>query len=422
MSSLSPDRTAVSAMARSQFASAVGDGSFYVTSVLFFSHVLELSATQIGVTLTLAWTAGFLLTTPIGHVGDRVGLRGSAITLSLVTALALMLFVVAPSTIAFAGALTLYAVAQSGTSAVRQALLVRIVPADARVVVRARLQSIVNGGIAVGAGLGGLVLYAGATWAYVGVFVFDAIAFICGALLLLRVPAVAPSRAIETRRAGVLRDRPYVLAAALNAVLYLYMPMLSVTLPLYIAHDTSAPGWLVAVLFIANTLGVLALQVPAARSVVGLVGAAASVRRAGLLLMAACLVFWAAAGPSSPMPAGLLLVAGIGLQVLGEVHLAAGSWEIGFGLADPNRPGQWQGLYSAGVPVARALGPIVLTALVLGWSGPGWLVLGGTFVVTSLALKPVVGWRQRQDAPPPPDADAEEALRRMMNATHSRNT
>lgn len=426
--------TAVAAMTRSQLACAVGDGSFYVTSVLYFSQLLGLSASQIGVALTISWMAGFLLTTPIGQLADRVGLRGSAIALSAITALALVLFVLARSPAAFLGAMILYAVAQSGASAVRQALLVRLVPADARVIVRARLQSIVNGGIAVGAGLGGLALSIGSTWAYVSVFVLDALAFSSGALMLMRVPPVSPVRTAATRPAAVLRDRPYVVAAVLNAALYLYMPMLSVALPLYIAHRTGAPAWMIAALFVVNTLGVLMLQIPAARRVVDLVGAAASVRRGGVLLMAACAAFWVASGPSSPVLATLMLAVGIALQVLGEVCLAAGSWEIGFGLADPDRPGQWQGLYSTGVPVARALGPLALTGLLLGWSGPGWLVLGGIFVATSLVMTPVVAWGRRRrcqfqaPAPPPPPPPAvapvaaPAARLRMMKATHSKNT
>lgn len=435
MRSPSPEAAgaAVPAMYRAQFASAVGDGSFHVTSVLYFSHVLGLSAAQIGVTLTISWTVGFLLTTPAGQLGDRFGLRGSAITLSLITAAALVLVVLAPSMSVFVVAMTVYAVAQSGASAVRQALLVCLVPSDGRVVVRARMQSIVNGGIAIGAGLGGLALSIGSSWAYIGVFAFDALAFVCGAALLCRVPTVTPARMIGGGRLVVLKDRPYVLAATLNAVLYLYMPMLSVVLPLYIAHSTGAPGWMVAVLFIANTVGVLALQVPAARSVTGFVGASVSVRRSGFLLLGACLAFWAASGPASAVVAVLLLAVGIAFQVLGEVCLAAGSWEIGFGLADPDRPGQWQGLYSAGLPAARALGPVALTALVLGWSGPGWLVLGVIFVVAALAVAPVVTWgsrcRRPQPAPPaaPPPAAvapaaAPAARLRMMNATHNRNT
>jgi hypothetical protein len=49
------------------------------------------------------------------------------------------------------------------------------------------------------------------------------------------------------------------------------------------------------------------------------------------------------------------------------------------GGADPSRPGQWQGFFASGIPLARAIGPTALVALVMEWTGPGWLVLGAVF-------------------------------------------
>lgn len=109
-------------------------------------------------------------------------------------------------------------------------------------------------------------------------------------------------------------------------------------------------------------------------------------------------MFSAAALTGSPWVALAVLAAGAVLQVAGEVVLAAGSWHVGFALADPDRPGQWQGLYSSGQPLARAVGPVVLTTLLLGWTGPGWLVLGAAFAVTGLLLGPVVAWGGRARA------------------------
>ena len=139
-----------------------------------------------------------------------------------------------------------------------------------------------------------------------------------------------------------------------------------------------------------NTAGVLTLQVRAARAVHDLASAARSVRRGGLAFLVACVAFALAAAPHAPSVALAALIAGAALQVVGEVMLASGSWEIGFGLADPDRPAEWQGLYGASLPIARAMGPLVLTFLLLEWSGPGWLVLGLVFLLASLAMTPVV--------------------------------
>lgn len=191
------------------------------------------------------------------------------------------------------------------------------------------------------------------------------------------------------------RDIPYVVVAALNAVMYLYMPMLSVLLPLYLTSRTAAPRWIVAGIFVLNTVGVLGWQRRAARRVTTLGQATRAIRIAGLTLCAACLLFWGVAASTDPAAAAVVLLVAVAVQVAGEVRLAAGSWSVGFELADPARPGQWQGVYSSGIPLARTIGPAALTALVMVWSGPGWLVLGLVFLLTGLAATLVVNWAGR---------------------------
>jgi hypothetical protein len=373
---------------RAQTANAVGDGAFYVTSAVAFTRLFGLSPVQIGLALTLAWGVGFALTAPIGALADRVGLRESAVGLTAATAAMIALLA---SGWAFPVALAGYAVAQSALHGIRQAMTAALIPAESRTLVRARMQALANGGIGVGAAIGGLALAVDTRAAYLGVLAFDAAGFIVAALLLSRLPEVAGTRPEPGPRAAVLRDRRYLAATALNAVLTLSLPMLSVALPLFIAQRTHAPGWSIAALFVLNTAGVLMLQVRAARRVRGLGDAATSVRSAGWGLLAACAVFPLAALPADPALAFALLVVGALVHVVAEVRLSAGSWEIGFALADPRAPGAWQGVYGSALAVARCVGPTTLVFLLLTWSGPGWLVLGGVFLVAALALAGLAG-------------------------------
>jgi len=353
----------------------------------------------VGLCLSVAWGAGFALSAPVGHLADRVGARRTAITLSLATAGALAL---AATPVAVAGVLpfglvvTGYGVAQSALGGTRAALLVRLVPASGLVAARARLQVAVNAGLGAGAALGGLALLMGTPAAFRTVLCFDAVTFLLAAAVLTRLPrdgrgapAPAPDGApATTDRRSVLQDRRYLAVTGLSAVLHLYLPTLSVVLPLYLARRTAAPSWAVALVFVVNTTGVLLLQVPAARAAPDLAGAARALRRAGWLLLGSCLAFAAVAVPASPAGAVAVLVPGAALQVMGEVLLAAGGWQVGFALADARRPGQWQGVFAAAPPLARAAGPLALTALVLTWSGPGWLVLG----LLLAAAGQVMGW------------------------------
>ncbi|MFE5892333.1 MFS transporter [Streptomyces sp. NPDC056462] len=383
-------------LALAQLSNSVGDGAYYTTSALYFTQVVGLDPARVGLGLTVGWAVGSLVGVPLGRLADRRGARGTAVLLALATGLAVASFVAIRGFVPFVLAACGYAAAQSGLAAARQALLAGLVPAAERTGLLAHLQSTLNAGLAVGAGLGGLALHAGTRAAYLGVFALDAVSFLLCAGLLLRLPAV-PRPALEPvplrkgRSIGVLRDRPYALVALLNTILLLRLPLLSLVLPLWITRRTEAPAWLVSALFVLNTGAVMLFQVRAARGVTGLGTATRAVRRAGWVMLAACVVFALSAGASLWVAVGVLVVGAV-LQVVAEMGQSAGSWQLSFDLAPEGRVGEYQGLFGTGVTVARTLGPLLLTALLVEWGTPGWLLLGGAMLAASYAMGPAARW------------------------------
>ncbi|MEH0545401.1 MFS transporter [Streptomyces sp. B21-105] len=390
-------------LALAQLSNSVGDGAYYTTSALYFTQMIGLAPARVGLGLTLGWAVGSLAGVPLGRLADRHGARGTAVLLALATGLAVASFALVRGFVPFVLVACGYAAAQSGLAAARQALLAGLVPAGERTGLLARLQATLNAGLAVGAGLGGLALHAGTRAAYLGVFAVDAVSFLVCALLLASLPRVAPrpNRAIRPIRPiraprvirprgsgpGVLRDRPYALVALLNTVLLLRMPLLSLVLPLWITERTGAPAWLVSALFVLNTAAVTMFQVRAARGVTGLESATRAVRRAGWVMCASCAVFALSAGASPWVAAGILVLGSV-LQVAAEMGQSAGSWQLSFDLAPADRVGEYQGLFGTGVTVARTLGPLVLTWLLVEWGTPGWLLLGAAMVAASYAMGP----------------------------------
>ncbi|MFJ7075200.1 MFS transporter [Streptomyces sp. NPDC098781] len=378
-------------LASAQLANSIGDGAYYVTSALYFTHVVGLAPARVGLGLTVAWAVGSLAGVPLGRLADRRGPRGTAVLLALVTALTVASFLVVRGFVPFVVAACAYATAQSGLAAARQALLAGLVSAGDRTGLLAHLQATLNAGLAVGAGLGGLALNAGTREAYLAVFALDAVSFVVCAGVLVRLPAVKPVAVRAPGSLGVLRDRPYVLITFLNSVLLLRMPLLSLGLPLWIAERTDAPAWLVSALFVLNTVAVMAFQVRMARGVTGLASATRAVRRSGWVMLAACAVFALSAGVSPWVAAGVL-VAGAVLQVFAEMGQSAGSWQLSFELAPADRVGEYQGFFGTGVTVARTLGPLVLTSLLVEWGTPGWLALGAVTLGASCAMGPAARW------------------------------
>jgi MFS family permease len=384
-------------LALAQLTNSVGDGAFYVTSALYFTHVVGLDPARVGLGLTVAWAVGSVAGVPLGRLADRRGARGVAVLLAVATGLAVASFLVVRGFLPFVAAASLYATAQSGLAAARQALLAGLVSAGDRTGLLAHLQSTLNAGLAVGAGLGVLALQAGTRGAYLGVFALDAVSFLVCAGVLLRLPSVAPVAFVASvsvrrgRRHGVVRDRRYVAVTVLNTVLLLRMPLLSLGLPLWIVERTDAPAWLVSALFVLNTGAVMLFQVRMARGITGLASATRAVRRSGWVMLAACAVFALSAGASVWVAAGVLVVGAV-LQVVAEMGQSAGSWQLSFELAPADRVGEYQGFFGTGVTVARTLGPLVLTTLLVGWGTAGWLLLGGATLVASYAMGPAVRW------------------------------
>lgn len=396
-----PPRSRTRALAAAQLANSLGDGVFYVTSALYFTRVVGLSPAQVGLALTVAWAVGAVAGVPLGALADRRGPRGVSVLLALGTAAAVLSFLVVRSYAAFLVTVVGYAVAQCGLAAARQALLAGLVEPGERTGVLARLQSTLNAGLALGAGIGGLALQHDTAAGYLAVLALDGAGFVTCALLLLRLPTVAPvpARAAKEPRLAVLRDRPYTAVTLLNAVLLLRMPLLSVALPLWIVAHTAAPGWSVSALFVFNTLGVTAFQVRTARGVDGLRAAVRTVRRSGVVMLASCVVFAASgAGGLGPWGAVAVLVVASALQLVGEMQQSAGSWHLALSLAPPHQVGQYQGFFGTGVPLARTAGPLVLTALLVTWGTPGWLVLGALFLGAGTALGPTARRAARRGA------------------------
>jgi hypothetical protein len=141
-------------------------------------------------------------------------------------------------------------------------------------------------------------------------------------------------------------------------------------------------------------LAVTALQVRVARWVTNLRTATRTAARAGIVLAAACVVYGLSGGSLGAWVAVAVLLGGAAVQVLGEMMHGAAAWEAGFGLAPAGRQGQYQGFFGMAPQIARMSGPVVVTTLLIGWGTPGWLVLGGLFLVAGLLFGPVVRWAE----------------------------
>jgi MFS family permease len=77
-------------------------------------------------------------------------------------------------------------------------------------------------------------------------------------------------------------------------------------------------------------------------------------------------------------------------HIVGELIGSAGSWSIGFGLADENHQGQYQGVWGLSWGLSGTLGPALVTALVIGLGISGWWILALVFAINGTVMHKLV--------------------------------
>ncbi|MCQ8773900.1 MFS transporter [Streptomyces telluris] len=385
---------------------SVGLGAFLSSSALFLTGVAGLSSGQVGTGLSLAGVCGALASTLAGAAAGRFGTR---VPLALTYAATAVLFVLYGTVGSYLGFLLLACGISIGEGAAEplRATLVHALSRGTRAsLLRAQMRSVLNIGFIAGSGLATLALLAGTREAFLGVFLGNACAHVCCALLTLRLRPpqedVPPPAQPGSRRSGrAFTDVRFLLLTLVNGALEVHQVVVTVIVPLWIVTSTRAPAWLNAVLLVLNTVVIIATQVRVGRRIDTLASAGAMQVRGGILLGVSCCAAALSAVPGVALPVTALVVSALVLAV-GELCQVASALQLSYDLPPPGRQAEYQGVFAFRKGLRQAVGPALLTWLVIGHGATGWLVLGGCFAVLGLLGGRLVtlSAAAREDAPP----------------------
>ncbi|WP_250301011.1 MFS transporter [Streptomyces sp. A 4/2] len=393
---------------------SLGLGIFLTSSAVFFTRTIGIPAQRVGLALSVAGLCGLVCTVPIGRLADRHGPRRVLTANFLLASACFTAYCLVENFAGFAAVACAVAVLENSASALQASLTNDLVGADQRLRVSAQMRSLFNLGFLGGAALAGVALAADSATALYAMFLATAaIQLVSVALLLglktpVKVPAGTPARAPEEILADVdtserpdgeeaggllrnsaLRDVRYVAVALACGALELYNPLLTVGLPLWIVTSTDAPALMVSALLTLDTVLVLLFQVTVSRGARTPAGAARMLRRAGWLLGASCLVF-ALSGNHGRLFDSAVLLGGVLILACGELYQASAGWGLSFGLARPDRQGEYQAVFSLGRGLQQFTGPWLMTSLIVGAAVTGWLVLAALFILLGLCAPPLV--------------------------------
>ena len=119
------------------------------------------------------------------------------------------------------------------------------------------------------------------------------------------------------------------------------------------------------------------------------------------------LTYATAAGLPTGTAVSLLLLA-TAVYTLGDLLHATASTCLAYDLAQPHALGQYQGASVLITGLGQAVGPAILTVLLLDDRGrAGWAALGALFLATGLISTPLTRWALTNRQPANP-ADAQQ--------------
>ncbi|SEB47289.1 Major Facilitator Superfamily protein [Nocardioides exalbidus] len=379
-------------LALGSFANRFGAGAVMTTSALYFTRQVGFSAAEVSFAIAASAIVGILVQVPAGHLGDSRGPR-KALTLFMVgAALTSALPVLARTPWQLALLLGLLALFERSAGSVQQGVIAQLATGGRGVLFKAYLRAVTNTAIGLGSVFGGAALVIDESWAYVSVFVLNAVFTGFAAWNTTRLPDLpAYVRGEGEPRLAVLRDWPYVAVVALTGLFSLHFFVMELGLALYISERTSAPPVMVAILLILNTACVALFQVRLSRRADSVqAGARALVRGAVWMAVGFAIISLADRGDAEFAIA--VLVVGSLAHVVGEMIGSGGQWGLQMGLAPHERQGQYQGFAGLGFSVVSVVAPPVVTLLCVQMGETGWLVLGALMLAVALVSVPVSRW------------------------------
>lgn len=376
------------------FVNTIGFGLAIPAVALYFTQVVGLTATQVGVGFSIAGAIALLASLPSGHLADRIGpLLVVRVTMAL-QAVAALAYLFITDFVSFVILTTIEMVVTSANQASIMALARRVGGVDA-VRFRSQIQSLANVAMALGVALSAIAIQIGTPTAYRTVLAINAATFAIALIVLRRLPAYeALPQPEEGPRWIALSDKPFMAYAALAGGFMMSTMIMDLPLPIWIVERTDAPPFVVALLILVNTGIVVTMQMRIGSKVESVINAGAALRNAGLLLLLGCALI----GSTAIVPGWWAVLALISAAValsFAELWFMSGSFAFEFGLPPEHAQGQYQGVVGIGAGLGAAIAPAVLVTLCINNGAAGWLGLGALFAAIGAFGPTIAAWGTR---------------------------
>ncbi|MFT4085234.1 MAG: MFS transporter [Nocardioides sp.] len=381
---------------------ATAEGTFMTGSAVFFTQVVGLRAAQVGLGLTIAGVASFLVAYPAGRLTDRIGPKRMWSLGALVAASMFALWPFVGSFGAYLAMAVVVETMENAAGAGRNAYILDVMPEKERVATQAYMYSSLNVGFTLGAIIGGVALAFDDLTVVRWLPLFALAIGLVNAYFIGHLPhaphdvaAASRARGEKRRRApgpGPMRNLGWILISFFSGTLWTNQVLLNIVIPLWLVEATDAPHWLLAWLFGTNTVLCIFLPAYTSRGVDSLSDALRSVRISTAFFVLSCGITMV-----THTTAGLVTILLVWLghvTVTGaELFVSGASWAFQATLMDASRRGEYGGVAEVFSTLGGRWAPALYTFLAMSWhpagfANAGWLVIAAIAVLATAGMHP----------------------------------
>ena len=379
--------------------SAFATGSFLTGTAVFFTQIVGLTGSQIGLGLSAAALVTLALSIPLGRLSDRVGANRLWMISAFVEALLYLAWPLASGFTSFVVLLAVLASVETAGRSARNVYRIEVFPRDKRVAAMAYQRAARNVGYTLGAGTAGVALGIGTREAIIAVPLITAALLLVNSVMIAFLPSIRRSVEVPVGpdvhlSPGAFKNVGFVVLSICNGVLSSNQVLLNVVVPLWLVERTDAPQTLLAWLFGTNTVLAVLLQVRASRVADSVNGSLRAVRWSGWAFVVSCLVLSVTHETVGWVSIVLIWVGHITITGA-ELWQSASDWGFTSELSDPRRLGDYQGVWGLGYQVEPIVFPALYTFLALSWGAPGWAVIAVIAVSAAVVSHPAARAAER---------------------------
>lgn len=378
--------------------SAFATGSFLTGTAVFFTQIVGLTGSQIGLGMSVAAFVTLLLSIPLGRLSDRMGAKRLWIISAFLEALLYLAWPLVTGFTTFVGLLAVLACVEVAGRSARNVYRIEVFPRDQRVAAMAYQRAARNVGYTLGAGTAGVALGIGTREAIIAIPLITAALLLVNAVMISFLPELARKVVAEGPDAHIspaaLKNKGFLILAMCNGVLSSNQVLLNVVVPLWLVERTDAPPTLLAWLFGTNTVLAVLLQVRASRGADSVNGSLRAARWSGWAFVLSCLVLSVTHETVGWVSIVLIWIGHITITGA-ELWQSASDWGFTSELSDPSRMGDYQGVWGLGYQVEPIIFPWLYTFLALTWGPPGWVVIAAIGVTAAVVSHPAARAAER---------------------------